>query len=229
MNSSEKYCLKLDNFQKNVVGSFADLREDTDFTDVTLACDEHQIEAHKVILFASSPFFQDILKKNKNPHPLIYMTGLKAKDLISIVDFIYHGEVNIYQEDLNNFLYLATEMELKGLVGFSSEEPTEENKQSTMFTKPHITDIEPTTYLSDQIEKYTNENSISEIEQNQRYQTVSEKVCEQIKSMVANIDGVWTCTVCGTGSKRKMAIKEHIETHIEGLSYPCEKCGKTYR
>ena len=33
--------------------------------------DGHQIEAHKVILAASSPFFQAILMKNKHSHPLI--------------------------------------------------------------------------------------------------------------------------------------------------------------
>ena len=44
-----------------------------DFLDVTLASeDRKQIEAHKVILTVSSPFFQNLLKKNKHPHPLIY-------------------------------------------------------------------------------------------------------------------------------------------------------------
>ena len=37
----------------------------------TPMADGHQIEAHKVILAASSPFFQAILKKNKHSHPLI--------------------------------------------------------------------------------------------------------------------------------------------------------------
>ena len=40
--------------------------------------DGHQIEAHKVILAASSPFFQAILKKNKHTHPLIYLRGMKS-------------------------------------------------------------------------------------------------------------------------------------------------------
>ena len=66
--------------------------------------DRQQIPAHKVILSASSPFFRDKLKHNKNPHPLIYMRGIKAKDLVAVVDFIYHGEVNNYQEELNHLL-----------------------------------------------------------------------------------------------------------------------------
>ena len=44
------------------------------------------------------------------------MKGIKAKDLVSIIDFIYYGETNICQ-DLNGFLNFAEEIHLKGLVG----------------------------------------------------------------------------------------------------------------
>ena len=72
---SEKLCLKWNDYhdyQDNVNSAFASLREENDFADVTLACEDgQQIEAHKVILASSSPFFQNLLKKNKHPHPLI--------------------------------------------------------------------------------------------------------------------------------------------------------------
>ena len=66
---SEKLCLQWNDFKENVVNTFGSLKEDKDFTDVTLACEDgKQVEAHKVILAASSPFFQDILKRNKHAH-----------------------------------------------------------------------------------------------------------------------------------------------------------------
>ena len=69
-NSDEKLCLQWNDFKKNVTSAFGDLRQDKEFTDVTLACEDgQQVEAHKVVLLASSPFFQNILKKNKHPHP----------------------------------------------------------------------------------------------------------------------------------------------------------------
>ena len=38
--------------------AFGELREGKDFTDVTLACEDgQQVEAHKVVLTSSSPFF----------------------------------------------------------------------------------------------------------------------------------------------------------------------------
>ena len=60
--------------------------------DVTLACEDgKQVEAHKVILASSSPFFHNFLKRNKHPHPLIYMRGVKSDDLLAIVDFLILG------------------------------------------------------------------------------------------------------------------------------------------
>ena len=116
--SVEKFCLKWNDFQENIASSYKDLREDLDFSDVTLICEEdEQIQDHRVILSACSPFFSSVLRRNKHSHPMIYMRGLKSKDLVAIVDFIYHGEANIYQEDLDGFLALAGDLQLKGLAG----------------------------------------------------------------------------------------------------------------
>ena len=118
----ERFSLQWNDFQDNIVSSFKDLRSGVDFFDVTLVCeDDHQVEAHRTILASCSTFFNTILKRNKHSHPMIYMRGLKAKDLESILDFIYHGEANIYQQDLGGFLALSEELQLKGLVGSQLE------------------------------------------------------------------------------------------------------------
>ena len=71
IDMSEKLCLQWNDFQENIKSAFGSLREDNNFTDVTLVCEDgQQVEAHKVILAASSPFFQKLLRGNK--HPLIY-------------------------------------------------------------------------------------------------------------------------------------------------------------
>ena len=56
MGSSEKFCLRWNDFEVNISSAFHELKEEKDFTDVTLACADTQVEAHKVILAASSPF-----------------------------------------------------------------------------------------------------------------------------------------------------------------------------
>ena len=117
MNTSEKLCLNWNDFRENISHAFGDLRNDNDLLDVTLACEDGQIEAHKVVLASSSPLFMDIFKRNKHGHPLVYLRGLKSKDLSAILDFLYLGEANVYQDDLDSFLALAEELKLKGLTG----------------------------------------------------------------------------------------------------------------
>ena len=73
---TEKLCLQWNDFQENVKSAFGHLRVTNDFADETLGCEDgQQIEAHKVILAASSPFFQRILERNKHSQPLICRKG----------------------------------------------------------------------------------------------------------------------------------------------------------
>ena len=122
---AEKLFLRWNDYQDNINNAFASFGKDIDFVDVTLACqDIRQFEAHKVILVASSPFCKNLLKRNKHSHPLIYMKGVKQEDLSAIVEFLYYGETNINQENLDTFLNIAEELELNGLAGEEGREKT---------------------------------------------------------------------------------------------------------
>ena len=129
-NPREKYCLRWNDFENNLSSAFKDIKDDNDFLDVTLACGGNkQIQAHKVILAACSPFFRSVLKNNPHQHPLLYLKGVKYEEMLSVLDFMYHGEVNIAQNDLASFLCVAKELEVKGLTEGVHEETTEEGKE----------------------------------------------------------------------------------------------------
>jgi len=116
MTPSEKFHLKWNDFHENMSTSFKDLRQEGDFTDVTLACEgNQQLKAHKLILSSSSPFFKTILRSFKSAEPLIFLRQVSYQDLASVVDFMYYGQADVQQENLNSFLALAEEFELKGL------------------------------------------------------------------------------------------------------------------
>ena len=91
---------------------------------MTLACDDEQIQAHKVIISACSPFFRAVLGRKPHEHPLFYLRGVKHSDLVSGFNFMYHGEVNVAQEELNSFLAVAEDLQVKGLTQNNLENKT---------------------------------------------------------------------------------------------------------
>jgi len=142
MAMGENFCLRWNNFESNISVAFRELRDDKDFFDVTLACDENQIQAHKVILSACSPFFRTVLKRNKHDHPLLYLKGVKYSDIVAVLNFMYHGEVNVAQEELNSFLSVAEDLQVKGL--------TQNNSQASENTAPTVAEISKKTGVPSQ-------------------------------------------------------------------------------
>ena len=138
---SEKLCLRWNDFQHSIVSSYQELHKGSDFSDVTLVCEEDkQFEAHILILSACSPFFSRILNGNKHSHPMIYMRGIRANDMEDILDFIYLGEASIYQDNLESYLALAEELQLKGLAGLEdhTQNAAEDNIVKQKLIKPKI-------------------------------------------------------------------------------------------
>jgi len=113
--SSEKFCLRWNDFERNISSAFKDIRDEKEFFDITIACEDEQLQAHKVILSACSPFFKKVLYRNHHQHPLLYLKGVSFKDMESVLNFMYHGEVNVAQDDLNSFLQVAEDLRVKGL------------------------------------------------------------------------------------------------------------------
>ena len=91
MGPGDKFCLQWNDFEKNISQAFKQLREDQDFFDVTIACEDEEVEAHKLVLSASSPFFQALFKRYKHDHPLLYLKNVKYSDFSNLLDFIYYG------------------------------------------------------------------------------------------------------------------------------------------
>jgi len=115
MSSSEKFCLRWNDFESNISVAFREIREEKDFFDCTLSVGDRQIQAHKLILSACSPFFRGVLRNNPHAHPLLYLKGVAFSDLAAVLNFMYHGEVNVAQEELNSFLAVAEDLKVKGL------------------------------------------------------------------------------------------------------------------
>ena len=234
MNISEKFCLKWNDFKDNINSTFETLRKDLDLSDVTLVCEDlQQVEAHKIILAASRPFFTNVFKNNKHPHPLIYMRGMKSEDLVAILDFLYYGEANIYQANLENFLNIAEELKLRGL-----QTGTKEDKVAV----PTIHDSAKTEHqnyikaesLGKLTDPYSEDRTLAVSEQS--LSGDFDGLDAQIRTMMTlgqttTKEGKkkYQCTVCGKEAPHSQ-IKDHIEAnHLEGVFVPCNFCEKTFR
>jgi hypothetical protein len=115
MNNAPQFSLRWNNYVTHVTEAFNVLRFENDLVDVTLCCDGGKIKAHKMLLSACSNYFKQIFKENPCQHPVIIFRNFKYEDLNAIINFMYHGEVNIFQEQLESFLITAEFLEVKGL------------------------------------------------------------------------------------------------------------------
>ena len=242
---SEKLCLQWNDFKANTNSAFGRLRDDKEFTDVTLACEDgQQMEAHKVILAASSPFFETILQRNKHPHPLIYLKGFQSRDLLSILDFLYFGEANVYQENLDSFLAIAEELKLKGLTGQTSSDKMKQETPSTENAKPKEASRKSTidiSYVQSGVDVKESPTAVAITNQfsgdlaglDQKVKSMMERSQNMIQAGTRG-DGTpkrqtaFICKVCGKEGLPRH-IRDHIEAnHLEGISILCEHCGKTF-
>ncbi|XP_059488678.1 zinc finger and BTB domain-containing protein 17-like isoform X2 [Neocloeon triangulifer] len=113
----EHFCLRWNNYESNLLSVFNQLLEDEQLVDVTLACEGRSLEAHKVVLSACSPFFQQLLVASPDRHPIIILKGVNFAELRILLDFMYKGEVNVEQGQLKDLLQTAEALKVKGLFG----------------------------------------------------------------------------------------------------------------
>ena len=104
----EKFSLKWNDYQSNLTQSLSQLRNDKESADITLISeDKVKFSAHKIILSSCSKTFKFILKGSFHANPLLYLSGISSVNVGFILDFIYYGEVNLFQEQLDHFLESA--------------------------------------------------------------------------------------------------------------------------
>lgn len=143
MDPDKTFCLKWNNFQQNIFSTIQNLRLDLDFLDVTIYCKGKQLKAHKVILSACSNTFRTILKETgQTSHPVIVLHDVESRDVSALLDFMYNGQVDIQQDDLDRFLIIADRLQIKGLSP-GSQEPESENSRKRQLETVHQSGFNP--------------------------------------------------------------------------------------
>ena len=239
---AEKFCLKWNDFTSNVSTSFGRFRTANYLHDVTIVSDDHkQISAHKLVLSACSEYFRNIFQNNsKHAHPLLCLEGVSSTDLENMLDYIYNGEIQIYQDNLDRFLSVAQRFRLEGLLSDKNESDhnMSEDTESRYIESEIIHDKDKGIHPKRKMAK-NNCPSVTSSKDVGKFENVVVPIsAEEMKDLEAKSsqylerceDGKFRCTLCGKTATQKIEIKDHVEgVHFEGIYIPCPQCDKTFR
>ena len=236
---SEKFCLKWNDFESNVSKSFGLLKNEDYLHDVTLVCDDNnQVSAHKLVLSACSEFFKTVFKNNKHQNPLICLEGISYKELQDILDYMYNGETNIFQEGLDRFLTVAQRFKILGLLRNEENDVDSDDPQyQTKHEEPFNASVSTTEEMNECFQ--IKDNPKSPIQRNNTSRAISlnaddvNNINQRADEIIETLpDGSLKCTLCGKVANQKNCrqnMRKHAETHLDGLSIDCQLCGKTFR
>ncbi|XP_050351416.1 longitudinals lacking protein, isoforms F/I/K/T isoform X1 [Nymphalis io] len=131
MDDDQQFCLRWNNHQSTLVSVFDTLLEKGIHVDCTLAAEGQTLKAHKVVLSACSPYFENVLSQQYDKHPIIILKDVKYAELRAMMDYMYRGEVNISQDQLAALLKAAESLQIKGLSDNKPSRPPSRPPQAT--------------------------------------------------------------------------------------------------
>jgi len=114
----KKFNLRWDDFRDNFHERLRDVKADESLCDISLVTEDEQIvKAHKLVLSATSQYFQNIFKKiHPNHHMLLFLPGIDFENLNHLLSYMYEGEVQVREESLEDVLIYAKKFKINGLL-----------------------------------------------------------------------------------------------------------------
>ena len=207
-NMNEKYDLKWKTFNDHLVEVFKELGEEGHFADVTLVSDDQiQTPAHKVVLSACSPVLKTLLINNPHSHPLLYLRGIKQKELQAILRYMYFGETQIFEDRINEFISVAKDLEVQEI-----------SKEQNIETAQDIPVMEPSEYVQTTTDFVFDQPTV-------KTEMKTERIIERLRQRsVPNSEGTFNCDECDANFTRVDSIKVHKKSKHEGEKFYCDYC-----
>ena len=224
----ETFRLPHEQYSNITTNTFKDLLVESQFTDVTLACEDgNQIEAHKVILSSSSTFFRNVFVKNtQHQHMLLYLKGIYFEDLQAIVSFIYMGETQVRSANLDRFGLAVKDLQIDSLLNTETvmypPDNTVDGKKEAVEINDALDFIASQTYTTVTIDEDESDKS-NEI----NFVSVDEDLFDDTKPTHEN---EYNCTKCEFKSDLKSSLERHrINVHSGVKGYTCDVCKLNFR
>merc|ERR1712086_744391 len=196
--------------------------------------------AHKVVLSASSIFFRNVLKNNKNTSSLLYIRGLTNIEHGNVVEFLYKGEVTVEQENLEHFLRLSKDLKLKGL--YENDEVNDKELTNDTFKEtPKQLDVKKRQkkdkhHVKVENEEFNDEKSecidassfqAVEFLQSPASDVENHAISDfeaKVSKMIFRENKMWHCKACDVSDKKKGNIRRHVDTRHLDVLQSCNLC-----
>jgi len=124
--------LKWSSYSTHVQDLMQHLLKSGESSDVTIVCDDQvKFKAHKFVLKAFSPVFENILEEigdGAMTRAIVYMRGIHHVEMRNILDYVYNGRANVLHERLEEFCKVAEDLQVEGF-------PEEDYNIGDLFAK----------------------------------------------------------------------------------------------
>lgn len=111
---AQYYNIKWDKHISNITRVLKHFLRNETLCDVTLACEDTSIKAHKIILSAGSSYFQSLLSENPCKHPIVVLKDMHYRELKVILDFMYCGQAIVAENQYHELKRIADALKVKG-------------------------------------------------------------------------------------------------------------------
>ena len=239
----EKCSLTWDTYSHHLKSMMKELMMNGDFSDVTIVTeDRKQLKANIHILSACSPVFKDMLKKEKNSSPIMYLRGIQYSEMESILQYIYLGEATFFEERMNEFLAVAKLLEIKGLCSDENEtyvkpddepslsetvtsaEKLEENNVLFDFKTNIDTSADNIASNSADLSDSADKSESADMSDISEKFTIARKNVKTKKRRRVNVNRKHECEQCHKTFHDSSSLRRHRRAVHEGVKYACDQC-----
>ncbi|XP_037879807.1 broad-complex core protein isoforms 1/2/3/4/5 [Glossina fuscipes] len=139
----QQFCLRWHNHQASLLSTLPVLLDQCQLTDVTISAEGRNLRAHRVVLSACSSFFLEIFRTlDTTNHPVIIIPGASFAAIVALLNFMYSGEVNVYEEQIPTLLSLAETLGIKGLADVHNNLQKSTKAASELLSKSEKEDFQ---------------------------------------------------------------------------------------
>ena len=132
-------------------------------TDVTVACGDVSLEAHSLILSASSPILRSILNKGGGfgKKQTLHFMDMNPHHMQLLLQYMYRGEVSVHQSELGPLMQSAKALQIKGLSGGNSDDKINDFATFLAGATSSQQQKQPTSVVSSNAQTIPNTTNIS--------------------------------------------------------------------